>query len=94
MSKETKIAVFGSIDGQLEFGGIFDSEKEATDFIVERMGKQYADYFEPEEHDGMTLEDYIWSFFTDKADGNILNEWIDIDYDDHDYDNKWQIVKI
>ena len=91
-AENTKCAVFGSIDGQLEFGGIFDSEKEAADFIVERMGEQYADYFEPEEHDGMTLEDYIDSFFTNKTDGNILNEWFDSDYED--YFNMWQIVQI
>lgn len=89
-----KCAVLGSIAGELEFGGIFDNETAAMQFIADRMADQYADYFECDEHDGMTLEEYIDSFFTNKSEGNIINEWIDVDPDGAEYDNKWQIAKI
>ena len=97
MKKETyngKCVAFGSIAGDLEFGGIFDNEAAATQFIAERMADQYADYFDSDEHDGMTLEEYIDSFFTNEGDGKILNEWVDVDYDNTEYSNLWQIAKI
>ena len=97
MKKETyngKCVAFGSIAGDLEFGGIFVNEAAATQFIAERMADQYADYFDSDEHDSMTLEEYIDSFFTNEGDGKILNEWVDVDYDNTEYSNLWQIAKI
>lgn len=97
MKKETyngKCVAFGSIAGDLEFGGIFDNEAAATQFIAERMADQYADYFDSDEHDDMTLEEYIDSLFTNEGDGKILNEWVDVDYDNTEYSNLWQIAKI